>query len=373
MRRSRFCFFLDRLRECSFPSLASLSSPRLRLFSSPRQFESMYFGSFSVPVGRFDRMGPRKGKRERNKVERRSLDYQVLRRAKKTRGNEKNGFLFSLRLLAPHSLRAFSAPRASQGGNSEMPSSRVEERKRGGDQSVRESESEREREQKGVEELQRQRRSRREGGKKKLLPFFFSPDHFLTFSLSLPLSLPLSPSVSLPLSPPLSPSLSHSLFKNPKTTQQQRHLHGARHFPHRHLGARHAAPGRLQDHRRRQQREGRPGSPQRRPEAPRSAHHDRRGRRLRRQRHVRRRARPRSRQRVPDRVPALLRGHHRHLPRRAAAEGLRPRLGHLAVHRDQHLREHHLEGLQPLHRHRRARVRVRGGRDRAVPPAADAR
>ena len=183
--------------------------------------------------------------------------------------------------------------------------------------------------------------------------------------------LSLSPSLSLSL--PLSLSLSHSLFKNPKTTQQQRHLHGARHFPHRHLGARHAAPGRLQDHRRRQQREGRPGSPQRRPEAPRSAHHDRRGRRLRRQRHVRRRARPRSRQRVPDRVPALLRGHHRHLPRRAAAEGLRPRLGHLAVHRDQHLREHHLEGLQPLHRHRRARVRVRGGRDRAVPSAADAR
>ena len=218
MRRSRFCFFLHRLRECSFPSLASLSSPRLRLFSSPRQFESMYFGSFSVPVARFDRMGPRKGKRERNKVERRSLDYQVLRRAKKTRGNEKNGFLFSLRLLAPRSLRAFSAPRASQGGNSEMPSSRGEERKRGGDQSVRESESEREREQKGVEELQRQRRSRREGGKKKRLPFFFSPDHFLTFSLSLPLSpslslsltlsLSLSPSLSLPLSLPLSPSLS---------------------------------------------------------------------------------------------------------------------------------------------------------------------
>ena len=55
------------------------------------------------------------------------------------------------------------------------------------------------------------------------------------------------------------------------------------------------------------------------------------------------------------------------------AEGLRPRLGHLAVHRDQHLRKHHLEGVQPLHRDGRARVRVRGGRDRAVPPAADAR
>lgn len=42
---------------------------------------------------------------------------------------------------------------------------------------------------------------------------------------------------------------------------------------------------------------------------------------------------------------AVLCGNPGHLLGRAAAEGLRPGLWHLSVHRHQHLRVHHLEGF----------------------------
>ena len=48
----------------------------------------------------------------------------------------------------------------------------------------------------------------------------------------------------------------------------------------------------------------------------------------------------------------LLRGS---LPDAAAAKGIWSGLRHIALHCHQHLREHHLESLQPLHGQQRAR------------------
>ena len=299
--------------------------------------------------------GRRKSRKKGNKIEKMlSLDcLSRVRRAKKKERHEKNCFSTGPLLLSSSCSLAL-APLCSSGiagwesRDDVVPKRREKERRRLERERWRE---ERERAEREASEsstttaiAQRQRRQ-----KQKL---FFQPrPPFLS-----PFSFPLSFLLSLN-----------------KKKQQQRHLHGARHLPHRHLRPRDAAPRRLEDHRRRQQRQGRPRPPERGPKIARRADHDRRGGRLRLQRHVRRRARPRRRERVSDRLPALLRGHHRHLPRRAAAEGLRPRVRDLAVHRDQHLREHRLEGLLALHRHGSARLRVRGGRHRAVPPAADAR
>ena len=139
---------------------------------------------------------------------------------------------------------------------------------------------------------------------------------------------------------------------------QPRHADGTRHFSHHHRGPRHAAPRRLEDHRCRPGSEGGPRAVQRRAEAVRHPDDRRRGRRVRHLRHVRRRARAWRGELDPHHPAAVRRGHDRDHVGRAAAEGLRARLRHLAVHCNEHLRDDCVEVVLAHHDQHGPRHRV---------------